>query len=87
MDTVTEPLGNFQKEIFVELKSISYAKQYSLNVFDNSTTSTINTATRINVELVRSSNNYCDTNGFMRTHADRGSNPYGRCDDLSLIHI
>ena len=80
MDTVTEPLGNFQKEIFVELKSISYAKQYSLNVFDNTTTSTISTATRINVELVRSSNNYCDTNGFMRTHADRGSNPYGRCD-------
>ena len=80
MDTVTEPLGNFQKEIFVELKTISYAKQYSLNVFDNTTTSTISTATRINVELVRSSNNYCDTNGFMRTHADRGSNPYGRCD-------
>ena len=81
MDTVTEPLGNFQKEIFVELKSISYAKQYSLNVFDNTTTSTISTATRINVELVRSSNNYCDTSGFMRTHADRGTNPYGRCDD------
>ena len=81
MDTVTEPLGNFQKEIFVELKSISYAKQYSLNVFDNTTTSTISTATRINVELVRSSNNYCDTNGFMRTHAGRGNNPYGRCDD------
>ena len=52
MDTVTEPLGNFQKEIFVELKSISYAKQYSLNVFDNTTTSTISTATRINVVAI-----------------------------------
>ena len=81
MDTLTEPLGDFQKEVFIELKSISYAKQYALNVFDSTAISTVSTATRINVELVRSSNNYCDTNGFMRTHADRGTNPYGRCDD------
>ncbi len=81
MDTLTEPLGDFQKEVFIELKSISYAKQYALNVFDNTTITNVTTATRIDVELVRSSNNYCDTNGFMRTHADRGSNPYGRCDD------
>ena len=81
MDTLIEPIGDFQKEVFIELKSISYAKQYALNVFDSTAITTVNTATRINVELVRSSNNYCDTNGFMRTHADRGSNPYGRCDD------
>ena len=79
MDTTTEPLGNFQKEIFVELKSISYAKQYALNVFDNTNTSTITTATRISVELVNSSNNYCDTSNRMRTHADRGNSPNGRC--------
>ena len=58
MDTTVEPLGDFQKEIFVELKSISYAKQYALNVFDNTTTTTVTTATRINVSLVNSSNNY-----------------------------
>ena len=63
MDTTVEPLGDFQKEIFVELKSISYAKQYALNVFDNTTTTTVTTATRINVTLVNSSNNYCDSNG------------------------
>ena len=34
MDTTTEPDTNFKKEIFVELKKISYAKQYSLNIFD-----------------------------------------------------
>ena len=26
--------GNFQKEVFIELKTISYAKQYSLNLFE-----------------------------------------------------
>ena len=79
MDTTTEPLGNFGKEIFVELKSISYAKQYALNVFDNTTTTTVTTATRISVALVNSSNNYCDTGFHMRTHADRGNTPNARC--------
>ena len=86
MDALTEPDTNYKKEIFVELKTLSYAKQYALNIFDQdgsqtSHFSTVTTATRINVELVRSSNNYCDANGFMRTHANRGTNPYGRCDD------
>jgi len=79
MDATTEPLGNFQKEIFIELKSISYAKQYSVNVFDNTNTSTVTTATRINVELINSSNNYCDTGFRMRTHATRGNTPNARC--------
>ena len=79
MDTTVEPLGDFQKEIFVELKSISYAKQYALNVFDNTTTTTVTTATRISVALVNSSNNYCDTGFRMRTHADRGNTPNARC--------
>ena len=80
MDTTVEPLGNFQKEIFLELKSISYAKQYALNVFDNTNTTTVTTATRINVALVNSSNNYCDSNGRMRTHATRGDSSNARCD-------
>jgi hypothetical protein len=81
MDTTTEPLGNFGKEIFVELKKISYAKQYSLNVFDNTNTSTVTTATRIKVTLVNSSNNYCDSNFKMRTHADRGNSGNARCGE------
>ena len=79
MDSLTEPDVNFGKEIFVELKSISYAKQYALNVFDNTFTSTVTTATRINVELVNSSNNYCDSNFYMRTHANRGNSNNYRC--------
>jgi hypothetical protein len=77
--SITEPELNFGKEIFVELKKISYAKQYSLNVFDNTNTSTVNTATRIKVTLVNSSNNYCDSAYKMRTHADRGNSNNARC--------
>jgi len=81
MDTTTEPLGNFGKEIFVELKKISYAKQYSLNIFGSSATQTVTTATRINVTLVNSSNNYCDSAFKMRTHADRGNSGNARCGE------
>ena len=82
---VTEPAGDFTKEVFIELKQISYSKQYSFNVFDqdgsqDSHFTTTTTATRINVERVRSSNNYCDSNGFMVEHATRGSAGH-RCDE------
>ena len=77
MDSTIEPLANFGKEVFIELKKIAYAKQYSLNVFDDTSTQTTTTATRIRVDIVRSSNNYCsvsgDSNGFMLAHADRGA--------------
>ena len=82
MDTVTEPDTNFGKEIFVELKSISYAKQYALNIFNSSNPAdlkTVTTATRINVTMVNSSNNYCDSAFYMRTHANRGNASNYRC--------
>ena len=72
MDTTVEPLGNFTKEVFIELKKIAYAKQYSLNVFNDTSTIPTTTATRISVELIRSSNNYCDSEYYMQDHADRG---------------
>ena len=83
-ENVVEPEGDFRKEVFIELKSISYAKQYALNLFDSNDPSdlvTTTTATRIKVTLLNSSNNYCDTNGFMRSHATRGNSGYARCDD------
>ena len=87
MDSLTEPIGNFGKEVFIELKTISYAKQYSLNVFDQDGTSdshftTETTATRINVELIKSSNNYCDSNGGMVARNSRISQST-RCDDTA----
>ena len=89
MDTVNgvAPLDNFNKEVFIELKQISYAKQYSLNVFDQDGSSsshftTETTATRINVELIKSSNNYCGTNGGMVARNSRPSQST-RCDDTA----
>ena len=81
------PLDNFQKEIFIELKQISYAKQYSLNVFDqdgsqDSHFTTETTATRINVELIKSSNNYCNSSGGMVARNSRPSQGT-RCDDTA----
>ena len=74
-----EPVGDYLKEIFIELKSLSYAKQYAVNIFDSTTTQSVHTATRINVTMVNSSNNYCDTGFYMRSHADRGNTPNARC--------
>ena len=79
MDTTIEPLGNFGKEIFVDLKKIAYASQYSLNIFDNTDLSTVTTATRIKVTLLNSSNNYCDNSEHMRDHANRGDGDNARC--------
>ena len=89
MDNVNgvAPVGDYQKEVFVELKQISYAKQYSMNVFDQDGTSdshftTETTATRIRVELINSSNNYCDSNGNMVARGSRSSQST-RCDDTA----
>ena len=61
-------------EVFLELDQIKYASQYSLNIFDTTNFQTITTATRISVELVRSSNNYCNTNGSISSHTARVNN-------------
>ena len=93
--TEKEPLGDFGKEIFVELKSISYAKQYALNVFDSNNPAdlrTVTTATRITVERVKDSNNYCQVNnlnpggslmnGHMVQHTTGGDNGQGRINEI-----
>ena len=66
-------------EAYVELKKVAYANQYALNLFNNANTTTSRTATRISVELIKSSNNYCDGNGAMVGRSSRlGSGT--RCD-------
>ena len=74
-----EPEGDYLKEIFIELKSLSYAKQYAVNVFDSTNTQSVHTATRIKVTMVNSSNNYCDSNFYMRPHSTRGNSSNARC--------
>ena len=81
MSTTVEPVR--PPEVFIELDTVKYASQYSLNLFDSTTTTSISTATRIKVDLVNSSNNYCDGNGFMLDHSDR-ANASTRCDNSSV---
>ncbi len=81
MDTTTAPAR--PPEVYLELDQIKYASQYSLNIFDqdgsqNSHYTEVSTATRISVELVRSSNNYCDGSGNMSSHTARVNNT-NRC--------
>ena len=77
MDSTTAPARPF--EAYIELKKVAYANQYALNLFNNTDTTTSKTATRIKVELVKSSNNYCDSNGAMVARASRLSQST-RCD-------
>jgi hypothetical protein len=72
MASTIEPLR--PPEVFIELKNIKYASQYSLNLFSNTNTTPISTATRITVDLVRSSNNYCNTDGTIASHLARVNN-------------
>ena len=67
LETVRPP------EIFIDLRATAYARQYALNLYDNTNTTTETTATRISVDLVKSSNNYCqnDTNNSLGTRAQR----------------
>lgn len=69
MATTVEPVR--PPEAFIELETIKYANQYSLNLFSNTTLTDVSTATRIRIDAERTSNNYCDTNGAMLSHTAR----------------
>ena len=66
-------------EAFIELKQVAYSKQYSVNLYSNTTTQSTSTATRIEVQLYKSSNNMCHTDGSLRTYAQRHTDGT-RCD-------
>ncbi len=80
MDSTTAPAR--PSEAYIELKKVSYASQYALNLFNNTNTTTSRTATRIEVELVKSSNNYCGSSGGMVGRTSRPSQTT-RCDDTA----
>ena len=50
-------------EAFIELKKVAYANQYAVNLFDNTTTTTVTTATRIEVSREIDSSNSCASLG------------------------
>ena len=61
-------------EAYVELKKVAYASQYSLNIFDDTSTDEIYTAIRIDIQRDRDSSNTCDTSGSLPT-AGNGTFP------------
>ena len=69
MSATVEPVR--PPEVFIELKTVKYASQYNLNLFDTTATTSVSTVTRIRVDQVNSSNNYCNSSGQMETHANR----------------
>ena len=80
MDSTKSPAR--PHEAYIELKKVAYANQYALNLFNNTTTTTSKTATRISVTLVKSSNNYCNGSGGMVGQSNRPSQNT-RCDDTA----
>ena len=69
-------------EAFVQLRRVAYAQQYAINLYDSTSLTTTNTATRLDIELVKSSNDYCHTDGSLRARATRISDNT-RCDDTA----
>ena len=61
-------------EVYLELDQIKYAAQYSLNIFDTTNFQSVSTVTRLSGELVRSSNNYCNSDGSIANHTARVNN-------------
>jgi len=66
-------------EAYIELKKVAYASQYSVNLFDTTALSTVNTATRIKVTRIVDSYNSCRipplNNNTEFSATDRGAFP------------
>ena len=73
-------------EAYIELNKVAYSRQYSLNLFDDNTTQTVTTATRMTCHLIASSNNYCQSNGGMVGRGGRewqARSSANRCDSTA----
>ena len=73
------------KEAYIELKKVAYASQYSLNVYDSTTATTVYTGTRIKIKRTVDSSNACkdssDTGDWPPSGTLPGSSGYtSRCD-------
>ncbi len=59
-------------EAYFEVKKISYASQYSANIYDNTTETEISTATRIRVQRTHDSSNGCNSEGRLSGMPNQG---------------
>ena len=68
-------------EVYIDLKKIAYSSQYAVNLYDSTTSSTITTATRIQISRENDSSNACSSG----TLPSSGNLPNGggRCTDAA----
>ena len=69
-------------EAYISLQRVNYAAQYGINIFDNNTTlRESTTATKIKIDLIKSSNDYCKSNYSLGNRAERisGADTGYRC--------
>ena len=74
MSSTVEPVR--PKEAYIELKKVAYASQYSVNLYDSTTATTVYTATRIKIERDYDSSNGCESGGALPSNGnlpDEGS--------------
>ena len=58
-------------EAYISLQKVAYANQYGVNLYNDTSTTTVTTATRIKIDLIKSSNNYCHTDYSLRKRSQR----------------
>ena len=76
-------------EAYIELQKVQYASQYAVNLFDDTTTQTVRTATRVSVKRLVDSSNSCSANGddFPSSGTLPGSSGYtSECDNGSTTY-
>ncbi len=89
MSNTVEPLGSWGKQLFIDLKKVSYSSQYAVNLFDDDDLISYTTATRIEVDRVRDSKNSCkdDTGVFTPTGTQPGYTGYtSYCGNAATNH-
>ena len=62
-------------EAYVELKKVAYASQYSVNVFDDTSTTTVYTATRVKIKRIVDSSNSCKDTSTVGSWPPSGTEP------------
>ena len=73
-------------EAYIDLRKIAYSKQYALNIYNNTITQDVSTATRISCHLLLSSNNFCNSSGDDEADVDSGTGERKRNKRIANLH-
>ena len=73
-------------EAYIDLRKIAYSKQYALNIYNNTLTQDVTTATRITCHLLLSSNNCCKSNGDDAADVNSTTGERNRYKRIANLH-